>query len=80
MSRVGSLGTAVNMTVLRKLRTLGYLTSYSHGGRFYTLGERVRFDEQGMYRVNDRCFSRFGSLRICNRRLPAERRTAQNPR
>ncbi len=50
------------MTVLRKLRALGYLTSYSHGGRFYTLGERVRFDEQGLYRVNDRCFSRFGSL------------------
>ena len=57
-----ALGTAVNMTVLRKLRPLGYLTSYSHGGRFYTLGERVHFDEQGLYRVDDRCFSRFGSL------------------
>ena len=56
------LGTAVNMTVLRKLRALGYLTSYSHGGRFYMLTELVRFDERGLYRVDDRCFSRFGSL------------------
>jgi len=58
----GTLGTAVNMTVLRKLRRLGYLTSYSHGGRFYTLEEQVHFDEQGLYRIDDRCFSRFGSL------------------
>lgn len=58
----GALGTAVNMTVLRKLRALGYLTSYSHGGRFYTLEELVHFDEQGLYHVQGRCFSRFGSL------------------
>ncbi len=58
----GALGTAVNMTVLRKLRALGYLTSYSHAGRFYTLVELVRFDQQGLYRVDDMCFSRFGSL------------------
>jgi hypothetical protein len=57
-----ALGSAVNMTVLRKLRALGYLTSYSHGGKFYTLEELVRFDQQGLYRVDDRCFSRFGSL------------------
>ncbi len=57
-----ALGTAVNLTVLRKLRALGYLGSYSHGGRFYTLAEPVRFDAQGLYRVDDRYFSRFGSL------------------
>jgi len=58
----GALGTTVNMTVLRKLRPLGYLSSYSHGGRFYTLDELVRFDEQGLYGVEDVRFSRFGSL------------------
>ena len=57
-----ALGSAVNMTVLRKLRALGYLTSYSHGGKFYTLEELVRFDQRGLYRVHERCFSRFGSL------------------
>jgi hypothetical protein len=57
-----ALGSAVNMTVLRKLRALGYLTSYSHGGKFYALEELVRFDQRGLYRVHGRCFSRFGSL------------------
>lgn len=57
-----ALGTDVTMTVLRKLRPLGYVSSYSHAGRFYALQERVHFDEHGLYRVNDMCFSRFGSL------------------
>ena len=30
------LGTSVDLTVFRKLQHLGYLTSYSHRGRFYT--------------------------------------------
>lgn len=57
-----ALGTDVNMTVLRKLRPLGSLTSYSHGGRFYALEEDVRFDKRGLYDVNDVHFSRWGSL------------------
>jgi hypothetical protein len=57
-----ALGTDVNMTVLRKLRPLGYLSSYSHGGRFYALKQDVRFDRRGLYRVDDVHFSRFGSL------------------
>jgi hypothetical protein len=57
-----ALGTEVNMTVLRKLRRLHYLSSYSHGGRFYALGEDVRFDKRGLYEVNDVHFSRWGSL------------------
>src|SRR5579859_1884725 len=32
-----ALGTDVDVTVFRKLKELDYLTSYSHGGRFYTL-------------------------------------------
>jgi hypothetical protein len=35
-----ALGTGVDMTVFRKLRTLDYLSSYSHGGRHYA-SERV---------------------------------------
>ena len=31
-----ALGTTVDMTVFRKLRALGYHSSYSHRGRFYT--------------------------------------------
>lgn len=57
-----ALGTDVYMTVLRKLRPLGYLCSYSQGGRFYTLEKLAQFDEHGLFRVGAACFSRFGSL------------------
>ena len=33
------LGTAVDMTVYRKLRLLSYRSSYSHHGKYYTLSE-----------------------------------------
>ena len=58
----GALGTDVYITVLRKLRPLGYLCSYSHGGKFYTLAKLAPFDEYGLFRVGPACFSRFGSL------------------
>jgi len=32
-----ALGTSVDVTVFRKLKPLGYLSSYSHRGRYYTL-------------------------------------------
>ena len=41
-----ALGTQVAMTVFRKLRPLGYLSSYSHRGKYYTLNEIARFDRK----------------------------------
>lgn len=58
----GALGTDVYITVLRKLRPLGYLCSYSHGGKFYTLEKLAPFDEHGLFRAGAACFSQFGSL------------------
>jgi hypothetical protein len=57
-----TLGTSVDMTVFRKLRTIPYRTSYSHRGRYYTLDEVARFDERGLWTYRDIHFSRFGSL------------------
>jgi hypothetical protein len=57
-----TLGTSVDMTVFRKLRTIAYRTSYSHSGRYYTLDEVARFDERGLWTHRDVHFSRFGSL------------------
>jgi hypothetical protein len=57
-----SLGTPVDMTVFRKLRTIPYRTSYSHRGRYYALDEVARFDERGLWTYRDVHFSRFGSL------------------
>ncbi len=57
-----ALGTDVNMTVFRKLRQLSYRTSFSHGARYYTLEEIVRFDEHGLWRHKGISFSRHGTL------------------
>jgi hypothetical protein len=57
-----ALGTAVPVTVFRKLKPLDYLTSYSHRGRYYTLREVARFDDQGLWSHADVWFSRFGTL------------------
>lgn len=58
----GALGTAVDMTVLRKLQPLGYLSSYSQRGKFYTLRELAEFDARGLFQMGEVRFSRFGSL------------------
>jgi len=57
-----ALGTSVDMTVFRKLDTLGYLTSYSHGGRFYALQERAEFDRNGLWTCRAARFSKHGTL------------------
>lgn len=57
-----ALGTAVDMTVYRKLRLLSYLTSYSHQGQYYTLNELVRFDRRGLWKHQNARFSKYGTL------------------
>src|ERR1035437_2478985 len=57
-----ALGTSVNVTVFRKMKPLGYLSSYSHRGRYYTLREVARFDDDGLWSQADVWFSRFGTL------------------
>ncbi len=56
------LGTSVNLTIFRKLKQLGYLASYTHRGRFYTLAEIARFDDRGLWSHEGVWFSRYGSL------------------
>jgi hypothetical protein len=58
-----ALGTHVDVTVFRKLKPLDYLTSYSHRGRYYTLREIARFDDNGLWSQAAVWFSRFGTLR-----------------
>lgn len=57
-----ALGTPVTQTVLRKLVPLGYRTSYSHGGTYYTLDSLARFDALGLWSYRDIHFSRYGTL------------------
>ncbi len=57
-----ALRTRVDMTVFRKLRTLAYLSSYSHGGRYYALRSVADFDTRGLWCCRGMHFSTFGSL------------------
>src|SRR6202023_1623375 len=56
------LGTDTALTVFRKLKQLGYLASYTHRGRFYTLSEIARFDDRGLWSHEGVWFSRYGTL------------------
>ena len=57
-----ALGTPVDVTVFRKLKPLDYLTSYSQRGRYYTLREIARFDDNGLWSLESVWFSRCGTL------------------
>ena len=57
-----ALGTDVSLTVFRKLKSLGYLSSYSHRGSYYTLAEITRFDDKGLWSNKAVWFSRYGTL------------------
>ena len=57
-----ALGSNVDMTVFRKLAELGYHSSYTHRGKYYTLAELVSFDGLGLWSYQGIRFSRWGSL------------------
>jgi len=50
------------MTVLRRLKAVGYHTSYNHNGTYYTLAETPEFDESGLWSYRDIHFSVHGTL------------------
>lgn len=64
-----ALETTSRMSVFRRLSALGYLSSYSHDGRFYTLRDIPPFDQDGLWRYQGVCFSRHGSLKATVERL-----------
>lgn len=57
-----ALGTTGTMTVFRKLQALGYRSSYSHRGKYYTLRDLPDFDAQGLWNWHAVWFSRYGNL------------------
>ena len=57
-----ALGATADITVFRKLKELSYRSSYSHRGRYYTLGEIPQFDPQGLWSFHEVWFSRWGNL------------------
>ncbi len=57
-----TLGTAVDLTVFRKLSALPYRSSYSHRGAYYTLDTIAHYDEWGLWSYRDIRFSQHGTL------------------
>ena len=58
-----ALQTHSRTTIFRVLRGVGYHTSYSHAGRFYTLKEIPKFNDLGLWFWRDVGFSMQGTLR-----------------
>jgi hypothetical protein len=58
-----ALCTESTMTVFRHLKPLGYLTSFTHRGRFYVLKQTPVFDEHGLWFHGEVGFSDDGTLR-----------------
>lgn len=55
-------GAASRMTTIRALDRVGYFSSYSHRGSFYTLRQTPGFDALGLWAFKGVGFSRFGNL------------------
>lgn len=58
-----ALKTPTYMSVVRRLTLLGYLSSYTHRGRYYTLREIPQFDEVGLWHHGNVGFCRAGTLK-----------------
>ena len=59
---MAALGTGARRTAFRKLKGLATRTSYSHRGGYYTLDERVEFDQRGLWSFDGVRFSSVGTL------------------
>ena len=66
ISELGDIKTVMNttstMTVYRTLSELGYISSYSHRGRYYTLTTIPNFDHNGLWSYHSVMFSKYGNL------------------
>ena len=58
-----ALDTQCRMSVFRRLKDIGYRTSYTHCDRYYTLENIPKFDERGLWFFQDVGFSKSGTLK-----------------
>lgn len=58
-----ALGGRSRRSIFRDLAKVGYLSSYTNVGRYYTLQDIPKFDEQGLWFHRDIGFSRAGTLK-----------------
>ena len=58
-----TLDSSCRMTVLRKMRELDYITSYSHSGKYYSLKRVARYNRYGIWSCQSALFSKVGTLK-----------------
>ena len=58
-----AVGTSSRTTVFRLLSKIGYQTSYSHAGGYYTLRDIPKFDGDGLWSCQGALFSKRRTLR-----------------
>jgi len=58
-----TLKTKCRMTVFRKLSKLGYISSYSHSGKYYSLKRTARYNKYGIWSYKSALFSKNGTLK-----------------
>ncbi len=57
------LQTQSRMSIFRRLKKIGYFSSFSHAGKYYTLTNIPQFNENGLWFYQEIGFSRFGTLK-----------------
>lgn len=57
------LETRSRMSVFRRLKAIGYRSSFNHAGRYYTLSDVPQFDQWGLWFHGDAGFSCAGTLK-----------------
>lgn len=58
-----TLQTKSRMSIFRRLKAHGYLSSFTHTGRFYTLADVAQFDNYGLWFHQGIGFSQYGTLK-----------------
>jgi hypothetical protein len=74
------LGTRSRMSVFRRLKAIGYLSSFNHAGRYYTLADVPQFDQWGLWFHRQAGFSRAGTLKATVVELVVGSATGMTPK
>ena len=73
------LDTHSRMSVFRRLKPIGYLTSFTDAGRYYTLSDIPKFDTFGLWFYQDVGFSLAGTLKSTVTNLVHSSETGMTP-
>ena len=57
------LQTKSRMSIFRRLKGIGYFSSFTHAGKYYTLTNTPQFDDKGLWFHQEIGFSQFGTLK-----------------